>query len=104
MSETIQYLYTIQPTRAEMLTEGPTTEEAAVVTEHFNYLQELTAAGVVILAGRTLNSDPSSFGLVIFNADSVTKAEEIMNGDPAVIRGVMRARLYPYSIALMSSK
>jgi len=87
-----------------MLTEGPTPEEAAIITEHFNYLQELTASGVIILAGRTLNIDPSSFGIVIFNADSLKKAEKIMNGDPAVVNGVMRARLYPYSIALMGGK
>ena len=86
------------------LTEGPTLEETAVVTRHFNYLQELTTAGVVILAGRTLNTDSSSFGIVIFNADSAAKAEEIMHKDPAVIDGVMRARLYPYQVALMGSK
>jgi len=104
LTDTTQFLYTVHPVRAEMLTEGPTPLESEVVTRHFDYLQKLTAADVVILAGRTLNTDSSSFGIVIFNAGSTSEAEEIMRKDPAVINGVMRARLYPYRVALMGSK
>ncbi len=96
-----QYLYRIQPTRPEMLTEGPAPEEQAIVGEHFDYLQDLTEKGVVILAGRTLNTDPSSFGLVVFQAQSEAEARETMENDPAVRNGVMRAELYPYRLALM---
>ncbi len=97
-----QYLYKIQPTCPEMLTQGPTAEEEAIVSEHFAYLQDLTEQGVVILAGRTLNTDPSSFGIVIFRAESEQAAHAVMNNDPAVQKGVMRAELYPYRIALMT--
>lgn len=60
-----KFLYRIQPTRPAMLLES-TAEEQAVVGKHFAYLKDLTRRGVVVLAGRTLNSDPSSFGIVIF--------------------------------------
>jgi len=100
MAEATQYLYKIQPTRPEMLTEGPTAEEQRAVSEHFQYLKGLTEAGVVLLAGRTLNTDSTSFGIVIFRASSDEEARGIMNADPAVRQGVMRAELYPYSIAL----
>ena len=50
MSEVTHYLYRIQPTRLEMLTHGPTVEEAEIVTQHFAYLQRLTEQGVVVLA------------------------------------------------------
>ena len=102
MSGVTQYLYKIQPTRPGMLVEGPTPEEAAIVEQHFNYLKELTAKGVVILAGRTLNTDESSFGIVIFEAESEQAARQVMNDDPAVKHGVMRAELYPYRVALMA--
>ncbi|MBI3304270.1 MAG: hypothetical protein HYZ72_19570 [Deltaproteobacteria bacterium] len=102
MSEATQYLYKIQPTRLEMLTKGPTSEEAAVVSQHFAYLKGLTEQGVVVLAGRTLNTDESTFGIVIFNASSEESARSIMNNDPAVKNGVMRAELYPYRIAVMA--
>jgi|SRR5581483_4943609 len=102
MSEVTHYLYRIQPTRLEMLTHGPTTEEAEIVAQHFSYLQQLTEQGVVVLAGRTLNTDERSFGVVIFRADSEEAARKVMEQDPAVSRQVMRAELYPYRIALMA--
>jgi uncharacterized protein YciI len=100
MAEARQYLYKIQPTRPEMLADGPTAEEQRVVSEHFQYLKGLTEAGTVLLAGRTLNTDSTSFGIVIFLAASEDEARKIMNDDPAVRQGVMRAELYPYSVAL----
>lgn len=99
-SESGQYLYRIQPVRGTLLTEGPTPEEERSLTEHFAHLQNLTARGVVILAGRTLNADPSSFGIVIFRAESAPQAQRIMEADPAVRSGTMHAELFPYRIAL----
>jgi len=99
-----QFLYRIQPTRLGMLTEGPTEHEAKVVAEHFAYLQTLVADGRVLMAGRTLNADESTFGIAVFVADSETQAAEVVRNDPAVKHGVMRAELFPYRIALWSSK
>jgi uncharacterized protein YciI len=101
MPQDIQFLYTIQPTRHAMLTEGPTHRESAVVAEHFEYLQLLAREGIVILAGRTLNVDESSFGIVIFRARDDAAARAIMEGDPAVKKRVMVAKLYPYRVALL---
>ena len=99
-----QFLYRIQPTRLGMLTEGPTEHEAKVVAEHFGYLQRLVADGRVLMAGRTLNADESTFGIAVFVADSEAQAAEVVRNDPAVKHGVMRAELFPYRIALWSSK
>jgi uncharacterized protein YciI len=96
-----QWLYYLQPTRPGMLTEGPTIEEAKTVTNHFAYLEDLTGKGVMILVGRTQNSDESSFGIAIFEAEDESAARTIMENDPAVRGGVMRATLYPYKVALM---
>lgn len=101
MPDKQQFLYQIQPTRPAMLIDGPTEEEAAIVSEHFNYLKTLTEQGVVFLAGRTLNTDASSFGIIIFEADNQEAAQVIVASDPAVSRGVIRAELFPYRIALM---
>ena len=102
MAEVTEYLYKIQPTRLEMLTQGPTPDEAALVAQHLAYLQGLAAQGIVILAGRTLNADERTFGIVIFRARSEDAARSIMNNDPAVKNGLMRAELYPYRIAVMA--
>jgi uncharacterized protein YciI len=97
-----QYLYRIQPTRPAMLTEGLTPEEDAIISQHFAYLQDLTAQGVVILAGRTLTTDPNGLGIVIFHAADDNAARALMNKDPAVRQGVMHAQLFPFRIALWS--
>ena len=104
MATQSQYLYRICPARRTMLSEGPTAHEAAVIAEHFDYLQRLVERNVVFLAGRTLNDDETAFGIVIFAAPSAVAALEIMRSDPAVAKGVMDAELYPYRIALWSSR
>jgi len=96
------YLYRIQPTRPEMLDDGPTEREATIVREHFEYLQALTAAGTVLMAGRTLTTGERAFGIVILVAESEARAATIMRDDPAVREDVMRAELSPFRVALWS--
>jgi len=95
-----EFLYKLQLVRADMLRTGPTDVEQAVVAEHFAYLQELTEKGVIILVGRTLTTDENTMGLAVFRAESENAARQIMNGDPAVRKGVMTATLYPFKVAL----
>jgi uncharacterized protein len=97
-----QFLYRIQPVRHDMLTSGSTEFESRIVSEHYNYLKQLTKDGVVILAGRTQNTDYSSFGIVLFNAETIQAAREIMLNDPAVKNNVFRAELFHYKMALFS--
>jgi len=99
-----EFLYRVQASRPDILKTGPTAEEAAIVQEHFDYLKVLTRKGVVILVGRTLTTDESSFGLAIFRAESEETAREIMRNDPAVKKGVMHATLFPFRVALMEGK
>ena len=96
-----QFLYFLKPTRLGMVTDGPTPEEADTVSRHFAYLTDLTEKGVMILVGRTQNSDESTFGIAIFEAKDEPTARTIMENDPAVRGGVMSATLYPYKVALM---
>ena len=94
------YLYKIQVVRPAMLTDSPTPEESTITAQHFQYLKDLTEKGVVILAGRTQTPDYSSFGIIIFNAESDEAAQAIVDNDPVVKDRIMRAELYPYAIAL----
>jgi uncharacterized protein YciI len=104
MSDVTHWAYVIQPTRAAMLADGPTEAEAATVAAHFDYLERLTGRGVVILAGRTLTTGADSFGIIVFKAADEAGAREIVEDDPAVRGGVMRATLYPYRIALLDAR
>jgi len=96
-----QWIYILKVTRLKLLTEGSTPEEDKIVEQHFAYLQNLTEKGVMVLVGRTQTTDESTFGIAIFEAENEEAARTIMENDPAVARGVMRATLYPYKIALM---
>jgi uncharacterized protein YciI len=96
-----QWLYYLVPARLGMVTGEATAEEIETVSRHFAYLNDLTEKGVMILMGRTQNNDESTFGIAIFEADDESAAQKIMENDPAVMGGVMRAKLYPYKIALM---
>ena len=98
-----QYLYRIRPTRPEMLLDSTPNEDRATEA-HFTYLQELADRGTVLLAGRTLNTDPTAFGIVLFEAESDEEASRIMHADPAVAADVFRADLFPYRIALLSDR
>jgi len=95
-----EFLYKLQLVRGDMLRTGPTGSEQAVVAEHLAYLQNLNAQGAIILVGRTLNTDENTMGLTIFRAESEEAAHQIMNGDPAVKKGVMTATLYPFRVVL----
>ena len=77
-----------------------TADDERLVGEHFRRLQGLTTDGVVLFAGRTLNTDESQFGLIVVEVDTEAEAREVMDGDPAVRGGVMTARLFPYHLAL----
>src|SRR5260370_34851637 len=97
-----QFLYRIQPVRHDMLTKGSTEFESRIVSEHFNYLRRLTESGVVILAGRTQNTDYSSFGIVLLKAETIEAAREIMLNYPEVKNKGFRAELYPYKTSLFT--
>ena len=100
----LQFLYMIRPTRVAMLTEGLTRAEEEIVSSHFQYLRALARKGVVILAGRTLNDDETTVGIVVFQADSEDEATRVMHADPAVKAGVMRAELYPFHVAVADER
>jgi uncharacterized protein YciI len=77
-----------------------TEADNAVIERHFAHLQQATAEGRVILAGRTLEPGDTTLGLVIFEASDETAARRFMESDPAVVAGVMTATLHPYAVAL----
>jgi uncharacterized protein YciI len=95
-----QYVYVLKVAPRFQGKEAWTETEDAIVGQHFERLAQAVSAGQVILAGRTNEPLDTTFGLVIFEADSETAAREFMQSDPTVIAGLMTATLHPYSVAL----
>ncbi len=92
------YLYTIKTTRADMLTTGLNEHERAAFQAHVAYLENLTAKGVLVLSGRTLSPE-NSIGIGIFYADSDEEAQRIVDADPFVSYGVVKATLTQFALA-----
>ncbi len=95
-----EFLCTLEPIRPAM-PEDPTPEEGDAVAAHFAYYESLLASGTLILAGRTLEAPHR--GVFAFRAQDRGDAERIVANDPAVARGIMRAALQPFRVALAES-
>lgn len=98
-----EFLYTVQAKRPQMFTDGPTDEELEILGRHSAYLEDLAKRGVVEFAGRTQNTDSTSFGIVVYRAENEDAARAIMLDDPAVRHGIMHATLFPYKVACRGS-
>lgn len=73
-----------------------------IIGNHFNYLKKLCEQGIVLFVGRTQVEigDERNTGICVFQAKNEVEATEIMNNDPAVKQGIMKAELSPFNIAL----
>lgn len=101
MADPHHYLWLLRPSRPQMLKEGFTPQEANAVEAHFGYLKHLTELGHLVLAGRTVPSDESAFGVVVLRVPSEEAARALAMDDPAVRGGVMRVELFPFRLALL---
>jgi uncharacterized protein len=97
-----EFIYLLEPTRPEMVTES-TDDERTAVQEHYNRLVQMLDEGNLILAGRTLNTR-SVLGIVVFETDNEETARKVMADDPAVAKGVMRATPHPFRVALFRGR
>jgi uncharacterized protein len=96
----MQFLYKLNLIPSLLDQTNWTDEDNRLVSEHFKQLQELLKEDKLILAGRTTNMDPTTFGIVILQVENEEKARSIMENDPTVKGGIMTAELYPYHVAL----
>jgi uncharacterized protein YciI len=96
--EKLQFLYQLKLMPSLIDQDSWTDKENSIVQRHFEVLQNLQEEGKLLLAGRTLNTDP--IGIVILEVDTEEEAILLMNNDPAVKEGLMEAQLFPYRVAL----
>ncbi|WP_108670612.1 YciI family protein [Peribacillus acanthi] len=99
-----QYIYTLKLI-PQLLEESNWTErENKIVSDHFLALKKLLEEDKLIMAGRTLQMDEKTFGIVVLNTESEEEARQYMENDPAVKEGIMTAELFPYKVALYNKK
>jgi len=98
MSTLNVWMYVIRPVRGGMV-DAPTDEEAALLREHFAYLQRHRDEGLVRLAGPSVVPG-DTFGIVVLATEDEGIARQMMENDPAVAGGLMRAELRPFRNAV----
>lgn len=98
-----QFIYVLKLIPHLLNEDNWTEKEEEIVNRHFVELQRLLNEGKLILAGRTLNMDEKTFGIVILEADSEEEAQFMMKNDPAIAEGIMTAELFPYRVALIKN-
>ena len=82
-----------------------TDEDNAAVGAHFVRLQRMTEEGTVIFFGRTQDTTadghlvPDTTGLIVLEAPDRATAETVLREDPAVVSGLMRGKVFSYTLA-----
>jgi uncharacterized protein len=92
-----EYIYLTHPFRDGFF-EHSSSEEDAIMEEHFQYLKQAAETGYVVLAGPCLDD---TFGVIIFHAEDDASAQTFMFNDPSIKKNVMMAELHPLRISLM---
>jgi uncharacterized protein YciI len=77
-----------------------TKEDEMALSRHFARFKHAIETGELILAGRTSEPGDKTFGIAIFEANDEAAARKFMEGDPAVVAGLMTAELHPFFVAL----
>lgn len=96
-----QFIYVLKLIPSLLNADNWTEKEEKIVDRHFTKLKELLNEEKLVLAGKTLGIDEKTFGIVILEVESEEEALTIMKNDPAVTDGIMRAELFPYTVALI---
>jgi len=74
-----------------------TSQESAIVKQHFTYWQAQLKQHALILGG-PVPIDPGTFGILILRVPSLLDAEKLMENDPAMQAHVMSYEIYPLSL------
>jgi uncharacterized protein len=98
-----EYLYKLQLPLRLQKESGWTDQDRQVVADHFTYLQKALDEGKLIIAGRTDEPFEKTIGLAVFYAEDEKEAYDFAQKDPAVVKGVMKATVHPFRLALIKS-
>jgi uncharacterized protein len=95
-----EFVYLIRPMRENFI-ETLTEKESEIMDKHFEYLKGLLSENKLILAGPCLDG---AFGIVVFQAESMDVARNIMENDPSICEGIMISELHPYRASLLQGR
>ena len=98
-----EFIVILTPVRAGLVVDGPLPEEMPVLAAHLAWLEQMAADGHLVLAGRTQEADPTTFGIIILRAGGIDQAQAYASQDPAVAGGLMHIQVRPFRIAVQGA-
>jgi len=99
VSQPKQFFVQLLPVR-DGFPENMTDDEERIMSEHFEYLKNLTRQGKVLMAGPCF--DPT-FGLVVLETGTQEEAAALIDNDPSVIEGVNTYKMQQMRVSLMAN-
>jgi len=100
-NEKKQFLYLLKLTPKYYDENNFDDEAMKTIQIHFKRLQDMLEEGKLIFAGRADVENDKTFGIVVFDANTLKEAEQIANDDPAVRAGIMSVEVFPFNVALI---
>jgi uncharacterized protein len=98
-----EFLYKLQLPERLQNERNWTDKDHEAIAEHFSYLQNALKEGKLIIAGRTDEPFDRTLGIAVFYAADEKEARMFVENDPAVVKGVMKATVHPFRLALPKS-
>jgi len=95
-----EWLCLLRPPR-QTFVDDMTEDEAAIMRDHFRYLETLLADGALVLAGPSLGP---VFGVCVFEAEDEEAAQALAAADPSVTAGLQTAELSPFRVSLLRGR
>ena len=100
MSQSMEFIETLRPKR-ENFVATMTTEEKAVMEEHFAYTRKLFEQGKILLGGAATDG---SIGIIVLRVGSAEEAQQIYENDPAVKAGIGYPELHPFRVGMLAGQ
>jgi uncharacterized protein YciI len=98
------FLYQLFMPRPDMARDSTvwTTEERAIASEHFAYIEAAEQAGTIVVIGRSL--DGIGPAIAILDVATEGAAQDFMASDPFISSGLMRGTVQPFQLAFLRSQ
>jgi uncharacterized protein YciI len=96
-----EWIYFLHPPRDDFAV-SMTDDERAVFAAHRAYLEELLEQGSLLIAGPT--GGTVNTGITVLESPDEQSARAIMDGDPAIVAGIMRGELRAFRATFLRGR
>lgn len=90
----MEFIGTARPKRENWVA-TMTSDEQAIMGQHFEYINKLFSEGKIIFSGACTDG---AMGLIVYNAESAEEARVLFENDPLTKSGITNTELHPFRV------